>query len=303
MVRIAAVLVLVATLGSTGTRSAEACSGIAIGPLLVTPTNADVEVPIDVVPLVTFVSFSYPSDLDIRLTDWNGDAVPADLSVEQWAHEWLYRILITPEQPLEPDQQYRIQYYGSSTLGVFTTGSSSDDEAPATPVVRSVTQRPDMDYETSCGDYTVIGIKIALEPVEGVTYVVREDGRFLAEQDVEVGCEPACGGVVGDITCDGNRWITDRRWELPPGAHTVQITARDRSGNESPPTEVSFEADCLPLNPASEGGGCAATGGVGGPIIVGLWVLGLAATRRGWSRYWRHHGRRTQSHRNRPRTR
>jgi hypothetical protein len=293
---VGALLVLVATLCTTRTRGAEACSGIAIGPLLVTPRDAEVDVPIDVVPLVTLVSFVYPSDLDIRLTDWNGDVVPADVRVEQWANDWLYRVLIVPTQMLVPDLQYRIRYYGSSTLGVFTTGSTSDDEAPAAPVVRSVGKKLDMDYSTSCGNYTVIGIKIALEPVDDVTYVVREDGRLLAEQDVEIGCEPPCGGLVGDITCDGNRWFADRRWELPPGAHTLQIAARDRSGNESPPTEVSFEAECLPVNPVSEGGGCAATGGAPGPILLLLWVISgcrwSSTGARGCSRGRRRRGRR-----------
>jgi MYXO-CTERM domain-containing protein len=61
-----------------------------------------------------------------------------------------------------------------------------------------------------------------------------------------------------------------RRWELPPGTHTLHISARDLAGNESSPTEVTVSAECP--------GGCSASSDAGpAGWLAGLMLLGFAA--------------------------
>lgn len=230
-----------------------ACSGPAYWFTLLGPAPGATEVPLDAVVTLTYVNPSAPvGDLGLRLLADGVGAVDIAVFTEPWAHSWIHRVVVVPQEPLLAGRVHRLQV-GDTLLGRFTSGDVADDVPPAPPTLLSVEATSARDSETSCGDYSVRPIAIRVSSEEPVTYVVRAAGVLLAEQHLEQGCGQSCGALLGDIVCDGRRWddSSGQRWELPPGSHTLQITARDLAGNESSPIEVEVAAAC-------PSGGCTA---------------------------------------------
>lgn len=224
---------------------AEACSGPAHGFTLLSPQSEATEVPLNSVATLIYANPIQPTGtLNLELSADGMGPVEVDVIAEPWSHAWIYRVSVVPRQPLLAEHVYRLRA-GETLLTRFTTGQGRDDAPPPPPSLVSV-EASSLRLDATCGSYSVQAVDIRVTSEESVTYEVRAGGRLLAEQDQEHGCGQDCGALGGDIVCGESRWsdTAGLRWELEPGSHLLQITARDSAGNESSPLEVEITADC-----------------------------------------------------------
>ncbi len=267
-------------------------------PYLAAPIDGETGLPIDAVITVQWPDATYESPLEERLFLRRPDGTDVAVEVEQvaaWGYSYggTVTLHLRPVDPLDPSAAYEVHAllpsnYGKpmQRIGTFTTGTATDDTAPAAPAATAtVGESHPCTYADDFGCCTAIPVQRVtidlVDPDPLLTYTVYDAGG----QPIMADAKPPLVGLAhcGPWSPDFDVWPAPQApFYIAAGDYLFAITARDRAGNESVAGSFRVFADCSTDPAPDESSSCAVgRGGHGGtPIVVGLLLLAGARRRR-----------------------